>query len=138
MAKKEYQCFDEKWPGGLADCFDTIVLNEAHLIKNCETEVHGTIVWLKAHFHLCMTATPLIGEPWDFAGYLHLLQPSSAEAWWKPQQPSNWELGHTVNPYELKLTHPGQKLCLTVKAAEEFIFAEGIRGRVAGSRMRQI
>lgn len=137
-AKNDWRQYDEKWPGGLAKCFDTIILDEAHLVKNMETEVHGTIAWLKGRFHLCITATPLITGPHDFAGYLNLLEPSNANELWAPENLSSWKIGKGVNPYELPVSQSGRKLCLTLQAAQNWIFDHDIPGHVAGSRLRQI
>ena len=72
--KDNYYSYDEWWSGELVKCFDIIIFDETHFIKNLDIEVHSIIAWLKMRFNLCITAISLITDSRNLTDYLHLLQ----------------------------------------------------------------
>ena len=84
-AKQIKQEYDISWSGGLNNCFDTVVLNEAHLIKNSTTETLRAVQWIQSDFHLMLTATPLLAETKNFSDYLKLIESVNAEQLWSSE-----------------------------------------------------
>jgi len=116
-AKKYSKDYDELWRSGIARCFDTIILDEAHFIKNIETDINTAVSWLEAPFHLFLSATLLLAGAKDFSGYLRFIEPANAAALWSAENLANWDLDEEVNPFALEEDHPGSILCLTTRTS---------------------
>ena len=130
--------YDAEWPDGLVDRFDTVVLDEAHSIKNEDTEINLTISWLHADFHIFLSATPLLAGARDFKGFLALIEPRNAAELWSSESLTAMGLDADVNPFVLPPDHPGCILRATLKACNTFIFKYDITPTVAGYRMRKV
>ncbi|KAI9876566.1 MAG: hypothetical protein M1830_006198 [Pleopsidium flavum] len=116
-AKKHEQDYDHVWPEGIAGQFDTVVLDEAHIIKNAGTDVHTAVRWLDAGFHLFLSATPLLAGARDFAGFLKLIEPSNSEELWSADSLNAMGLDdEEVNSLHLEEYHPGNILCATIRS----------------------
>ena len=130
--------YDPSWNTGLAKMFDTVVLDEAHAIKNEDTELNITMDWLDADFYIFLSATPLLSGIRDYRGFLKLIEPKNAAELWHPNNLEAMHLVRDVNPYLLRHDHPGAILRATLRAADTFIFKTGISAAIGGYRLRDI
>lgn len=129
---------DMGWPLRLEYMFELVVLDEAHLARNEGALLAITIRWLKARFHLCLSATPLFNSHLDFQGFVPLLvQEFSDQLWTKPSL-QRWDVSSDVNPFELDTDHPAAVLRLTNLAMKRFVFQKDIPKTTAGARIGQI
>jgi len=60
--------------------FDTIVLDEAQMIKNAETQIAQTVFRLKSRFKLALTGTPIENRTQEVASLFHFLMPGLCSA----------------------------------------------------------
>ncbi|EKG15023.1 SNF2-related protein [Macrophomina phaseolina MS6] len=65
---------DTKWDQNLEGCFERVVLDEGHEIRNSDTQTWKSIRWLHAKYYIIATTTPLIDSVRDFSGILGMLQ----------------------------------------------------------------
>ncbi|KAI9872234.1 MAG: hypothetical protein M1830_001879 [Pleopsidium flavum] len=137
-ATRKNKEYDNIWPSGLGQLFNTVVLDEAHSIKNEDTDINTAVSWLDSDFHLFLSATPLLAGSKDFGGFLKIIEPHDADQLWTPQNLSNLGLSKDVNLYTLDEDHSGAILCVIMHAAREFVFKFGISPPVQGSRLRKI
>lgn len=137
-AGDRYGQYDDEWPSGLAGLFETVVLDEAHLIKNVKTEVNGTIPWLQTPFHLFLTAAPLLAGARDAGGYIALMEEADTDWYWRPDLLEWWQVSRDFNPYVLLEKHPATKMCLTLRAAQTYIFSYDTPGATQGTYLCQI
>jgi SNF2-related domain len=63
----------KEYTTSLAGCFDRIVLDEGHKVKNPQTLVSNMVKLLRAPRTWILTATPMMNRATDYVGYLHLL-----------------------------------------------------------------
>ena len=65
---------DPRWPDRLDLIFGFVVLDEAHIIKQTSNKTSITIKWLKAKFHILITATPIPNGIDDWKGYMPFIE----------------------------------------------------------------
>lgn len=58
----------------LTNKFRTVVLDEAHMIRNEGTKQSKLITSLKPDFHVLLSATPLFNSIEDFPGLIKLIE----------------------------------------------------------------
>lgn len=110
---------DPSWPGYLGGCFEQVILDEAHLVKNSNSNQACAVAWLDADFHVCLTATPIYNSLEDFSGFLPLLLPRTSI--WTEENLKRFGVDETVNPFDLPHDHPASILQLSKKAQDKFI-----------------
>lgn len=125
-AKLDLKILDPTWPQNLTGLFAKVVLDEAHNTKNTLTDVATTISWLKADFHLLMTATPIPNGVMDFAGYMPLIEPLNSDDLSSDKSLKKFGVDRRIHPYTLHRDHPASVLRLTKEAAREFIFRPAV------------
>lgn len=103
---------DQTWERDLCGLFDTIVIDEAHSIKNPDSAINTTISWLKPTFTVMATATVLPNGIKDCEGFVKLIEPR--EDLWTPENLMKWGVSSDINPYELPDEHPATRLQLTL------------------------
>ena len=69
-AQKVQKVMDDTWIYNIEGCFDVVIIDEAHVVKNPETASHIAVTWLKAQFILLATASVLPNSIQDFTGYI--------------------------------------------------------------------
>ena len=110
---------DDDWRHSLANCFDIVIIDEAHVIKNPETLAHTTVTWLNAHFTLLATASILPNSIHDFDEYIKLIE--NNDNLWDPLNLEAMGVDRDVNPYTLPDEHPAICLRMTAHAVANFI-----------------
>ncbi|PYI11513.1 putative DNA repair helicase rad5,16 [Aspergillus sclerotiicarbonarius CBS 121057] len=131
----EILCPPAKFPFSLDGCFSDVILDEAHILRNPETSQSRAVHWLKADFHLLVTATPIYNSRKDILGYVPLLfQPPSL--WSKADQVYFQIWRHQI--FNIPLGHPARHLCCTEHAVKEYVLADWISPSVTGNRLRLI
>ena len=138
VKEKEYQTLDPSWEKALDGCFEIIIMDEAHTIKNDEALSNVALAWLSASFHIFLTATPLLAGARDWKGFLKMIEPKDAEELWSTENLKAWNFHEDDNPYELPDTNPAVELQLTVRAASGHIFRDNIDPIVQGSYLAKI
>ncbi|KAL1643463.1 hypothetical protein SLS58_004822 [Diplodia intermedia] len=90
---------NNNWPRGLGGCFERLILDEGHKIRNRDTLTWTSIRWLRAPNINIATATPLIDGVKDFTGLIALLQPRD-DLWTEEslQQMGIFDLVPKINP----------------------------------------
>lgn len=56
------------WSGNLSNCFGTVIMDEAHIVRNPQLQTSIAMTWLSTSFHLLLTTTPLYNSKHDFRG----------------------------------------------------------------------
>jgi SNF2 family DNA or RNA helicase len=56
--------------------FDTVVFDEAHVLRNSKTKVHAAAVAVKADHRICMTGTPILNSIDDVRSLMHVTDTS--------------------------------------------------------------
>jgi hypothetical protein len=92
---------DPMWPHRLDGLFDHIILDEAHILRNEGSAQSITVRWLKARFHVCLSATALYNSINDFKGYLPLIIPDGLDSAWTAESLEKLGVNPAVNPFEL-------------------------------------
>jgi SNF2 family DNA or RNA helicase len=110
---------EDDWVHNLANCFDIVIIDEAHVIKNPETMSHTAVTWLNAKFTLLVTASVLPNSIRDFDGYIKFIENNNNL--WDPTSLQAMGVDKNVNPYTLPDTHPAVCLRLTAHAVTKFI-----------------
>ncbi|RHZ49713.1 hypothetical protein CDV55_101255 [Aspergillus turcosus] len=64
--------------GQLKGCFKTVMLDEAHTLRNAASNQPHAVSWLAAKFHLLLSATLIFNSTQDFRGYMLFLFPSAS------------------------------------------------------------
>ncbi len=62
--------------------FGFVILDEAHVIKQISNKTSTTIKWLRANFHILITATPMPNGIDDWKGYMPFIEHQDADQWW--------------------------------------------------------
>lgn len=119
QSETTYFINEPEFPGNLDGCFDVIVIDEAHSIKNDETSGHATIRWLNAQFLILATASVAPNRVNDFQGYMEFVD--TGIDLWTDENLRKWEVTDKINPYELADNHPAACLRYTTKAVKKFI-----------------
>ena len=127
----------QDFPDSLKGLFQLVVLDEAHTIKNMDTEANVSLHWLNASFYLFLTATSMSAGANDFEGYLKLLERPDLNLY-DERNLKAWDVEDWVNPYRLNDDHPAAVLRLTRRAAKEFIFRNSIAPQLKEDYVRQI
>jgi SNF2 family DNA or RNA helicase len=125
-----------KWPGDLSEKFSTVVLDEAHQLRNPESETHRAIQWLKPDFYLLLTATPFYNALQDFRGYVPLLfkQPSSYTA----KHLADLGLSEKSNVFSPDIDPAAHHLRFTEEAMNKFVLATNVDSEKAGMWLRSV
>jgi SNF2 family DNA or RNA helicase len=103
-AGKIYFDLDDNWDYNLSNCFDIVIIDEAHVIKNPETASHLTVTWIKAPFTLLATASVLPNSIQDFAGYIRFIE--NDNTLWQHENLHALGVEKNVNPFLLPDDHP--------------------------------
>jgi hypothetical protein len=127
---------DPEWESDLSNCFDIITIDEAHTIKNPESQAHATIAWLNASFHILATASVLPNGIQDWDGFMKFVD--IGRNLWSDENLARWNVTKNVNPFELADNHPAAKLRLTSKAVEAFITGETAKKAKSGFYLQKI
>ena len=92
--------------------FDTIVLDEAQMIKNSTTQIAETIYRLKAKFRLALTGTPIENRVEEILSLFRFLMPNLIEA------PLNERSRKKMQPFILRRTKQDAGLDLPEKIVQ--------------------
>ncbi|OCK72646.1 hypothetical protein K432DRAFT_115157, partial [Lepidopterella palustris CBS 459.81] len=113
---------DPDWPCDLRGCFETTVLDEAHMIRNVDTFLNLAILWLRSSWIILMTATPLVNGPNDILGYLQLIQSTEDNQMIAANKGcQDPRMAKDTNPFTLPDSDPASRFRLTVFAFSKFI-----------------
>ena len=137
--KTELECYiyDDDWAEELTYQFDTVILDEAHIIKNLKTQSNTAISWLQL-WYICLTETMLLAGVKNWADYYKLLQQHFAERLWALFMLAKWDLTDDCNSYDLSADHSAVSLQLTLTAAKRFIYSYHLNAVTAGARLEMI
>lgn len=91
--EKTKRQLDSLWPGNLSNCFRHVILNEAHMLRNLDTQMSQCLRWFKGEFNILLTATPAYNTISDFLGIAPFIldpkrQPAEAPAEFNPLRPT--------------------------------------------------
>lgn len=129
---------DPKWAKALDGCFEILVADEAHAIKNVRSQITRTLIWLDCSFNCLMTGTPTPNGMPDMAGYYPLIEARDAEAWWSEESLKRMNIHHSVNPFDWPNHDEVAKLRMTEKAFRKFLLPSSIPPDVQGARIAQV
>lgn len=65
----------EQLPMQLANCFERLVLDEGHEIRNMSPLVGSAVRWINAKYRDVITATPALSQLKEISGIIEFLQP---------------------------------------------------------------
>ena len=138
-------------PLNLRGCFERVVVDEAHEVRNAETQSSWVIRNLRANSHILLTATPFLGSIEDVLGLLKILRPDEDHLWSEEHLteigviPQNATVAQRFNaissfdPWSLKdSAEPGFDLRWTSKSLREHIFDRSLTMAEKGALMRSI
>ncbi|KAI7968163.1 hypothetical protein EIK77_010333 [Talaromyces pinophilus] len=109
---------DPSWPKCLADRFAVMVCDEVHNIRNTDTQGYRTIEWLKAKFHVLLSATPSFNSISDLKGMLSLMvNPKNGEWWANANVPKNYDPLFDHNQED-----PNFRLLFTPKGLKKWVW----------------
>ncbi|GKZ61541.1 hypothetical protein AnigIFM49718_008260 [Aspergillus niger] len=109
------------YPYELRKCFDLVVCDEAHYLRNANSGTSLAVHWLRGSFNLLITATPFFNtRNTDFQGYSRLL------LFDRPTPPD-------MRPEELMSQ---DKYLLSVDFFRKYIFPQTIDDHTSATRMR--
>lgn len=137
-AKAIMSRFDPEWPHAIEGLFNRVVLDEAHLVRNEDAFISITIRWLKANFHVCLTATPLFNSYMDFKGLSSLLIKKDSDKLWNYDRLQSLEAFPSTNPFLVPTSHISSVLRLTHRAMRHFVWDSEVSKETAGARIGQI
>ncbi|KAL2801674.1 P-loop containing nucleoside triphosphate hydrolase protein [Aspergillus granulosus] len=119
------------WPGNLEGIFDTLVIDEAHALRNRNTAQWTAVSWVDADWNILATGTPMFNSAKDFGGLYPFLFAKHNQLLWSG-------VAQTVNPFSLPADDPKIHLCLTPSAVDKWILQDNLDNVTRGLRMRQV
>lgn len=122
------------FPFALRGCFRTLVLDEAHSIRNPMSSQTRAVSWLDAENHVLLTATLIYNSKEDLRGYMPFL--FQTPSLWSNTDWEDLGISTDTNVFDLPRDHPGARLCCTVEAVERYILNPEVPNHVAGDRLR--
>lgn len=134
----------------LRGCFERVIIDEAHEVRNQLTQASWTIQSLRAKFHILLTATPFLNSIEDVSGLMRILRPNEEELWGAQNlarigiidgNGTNEEQELAVmnfNPWKLSDSDPGHDLRWTSISLRRHVFAQRITMAEKGALMRGI
>ena len=126
---------DPDFPYGMTGVFERIIMDEAQVIRNKDTNAHRALQWLCARFHVCVTATPTFNSSNDFLGILRFLKLYDE----KVQEISNtYLIKDNLNPFDIEDNHPAAFLRVTEPAFLRYIADKKVDNATRGLRIRAI
>jgi SNF2 family DNA or RNA helicase len=129
----------ENWPGNLKGLFNDVLLDEGHTVRNHESGLSTAIRWLKAKFHLIISATIFYNSIMDFKGYVGLIVPPDADSVWDNSDAlTALGITATTNPFLLTDDHPAAFLKLTHRAMNKYVFTSNVTVTVASVQLRKL
>lgn len=114
----------------LDDCFGLVVIDEAHVLRNRNSQNTHMCQSLNAEFYLLLTATPFFNSLHDFKGYAELILQDGEINVSGPQCDALFKDNQLGTSEHRVLCHP--------TIIDEFIFGEGVSAQKAGIYMRKI
>ncbi|PQE30459.1 hypothetical protein CJF32_00009252 [Rutstroemia sp. NJR-2017a WRK4] len=99
---------DPEWEHSLAGLFDFLTVDEAHILKNEDSQSHITVSWLNVRFLIMATATVLSNSVKDFTGYIKFVEVD--DTLWSAENLKKWDFKPNENPYTLPDNHPASVL----------------------------
>jgi hypothetical protein len=131
-----FQIPDTKWEHDLGEAFELVVIDEAHLVKNPDTAAHATVAWLKASFHILVTASVLPSGIPDWEGFQKFIDIN--RNLWDPTNLARLGVTMACNPYTLPDDHPACELRMTTRAAETYVTNPTVPRALAGFYLGKI
>jgi hypothetical protein len=125
------------WPGHLGGLFPTVILDEAHTMRNLSALCTQTALWMDPQFYICLTATPLFNSVHDFQGLQTFILKKDSDDLWNAENLKSWGVTEDVNPFDLDIEHPAACLCLTRRAMSKWIWGRDVTRYTAGLRLRK-
>jgi hypothetical protein len=125
-----------EFPHDLRGCFATVVLDEAHTLRNAASNQSRAVTWLCANFHLLLSATLIFNSIEDFRGYMPFL--FTIPSLWSTADWKALGINSNTDVFGLPDHHPGKSLCCTVEAVEKYILLPSVAPPTAGSRLRTV
>ena len=138
---KQHKCdYDQMWLTSLNECFDTVILDKAHLVKNSIMKIQTVMLWLKMNFYLCLITTSLLTEMKDFAEFLRLIESVNTDELWSSAFLKAFDLNSDddIDLYTLTSTHSARILCVILCAANQFVFADTVFSALAETKLQVI
>lgn len=135
------------WAGNLEGKFQTVIMDEAHEIKDERADVSATIRSLQTPFHIMLTATPIPNGIDDWKGYVEFIKPSDmSDDSMDPEQVRKMKLPKHIkprdfNPFHEDLVsreHPAAWIRFTMRAAQEHIFSTSVSDEIKGINLHSI
>lgn len=125
---------DKAWPGCLYGKFRTVVMDEAHSIRNLDSQQATAAHWLSPSFNLLLTATPSYNSIEDFKGLLpFILKPSNDRLW------NDLGVDRNTNPFTLDDDDPRAVLRLSRDSVNRFIWKDNaLVGGAVGHHLGKI
>lgn len=128
------------WPAHLEGLVRNVIIDEAHVIKKPTSDTSLALQWLDGEFHVFITGTPLAHDLGDIDRFMIFIKPKMAKVWYDVRAGylKQWKIDQYQNPFTLAANHPAKVLCLTVKAAKDFIIKGSIDADTKGRWLAQV
>ena len=131
----------------LQDCFERVILDEGHEIRNMSAQVGTAVRWVGGKYRNVVTGTPTLSGLHDFCGIMRFLQPlelESAKHLRKlgfPKAKGRDALKNVLkmfDPWSVEDDDPKAILKFTEAALEEWVFHRNTTMEMRGIRMRSV
>lgn len=126
------------WAYGLEECFETVIVDEAQLLKSLAAQGALALQWLRARMYVMVSATPMPNGIIDWAGYMAFIEHPDANDWWKENSLHDMHFAADLNPFDVPDDHPAAKLRLTQRAYRDWIQRAGVDPVTKGRHLAQI
>ena len=102
--------YDHIWERNLARKFQTMIIDETHIIKKISNDITIIIKWLMIDFLILMTRIFLFNDILDFKKFITLLEHFDVKKWWDSRELVRMNINFDFNFWYLfddvrKLTH---------------------------------
>ncbi|KAL4985456.1 hypothetical protein BDW68DRAFT_179742 [Aspergillus falconensis] len=125
---------DPKWEFRLKGCFGLLVIDEAHMLCNCESRQATTVEWCCGDFNLLLTATPIFNSYLDFQSLQTLVLSEEAN-----KLRAKFDRNADFNPFLAKLDDPARIMCLSPEIVDRFVWNDKqLDPAICGIYIRQI
>jgi hypothetical protein len=129
---------DRSWSRDLNDCFERVIIDEGHEIRDESSAAWIAIRWLNCRYKIIVTATPMLNSAADFVGLVAMLGPDDDV--WDPDKIK--ELGITdpgkFDPWDLPESDPAHLLRFSARGLRNFVFNNRLTNGEVSLRMRQV
>ena len=135
---EQFHQVDLTWSFSLKKCIETLIIDEAHFVKNEITSIACVVKWLETSFTILIIVTSLINHARDFSDLINLIQFREV---WTEQTLTAIQITVDINSFDYDVEHDNlevKRLQCTVKVYEKFVMHSDISSITAEHRIFQI